>query len=74
MPSPSVEARLPFAPVVFLKPVGADLLRVAERQSLRPVVDALALGPSGRAQTALQIVELLVGRSYPKGFDVGAHI
>ena len=50
------------APVVFLEPVLANLLRIGERQALRPVIDALALGPSGSAQASLQVSLL-----YPAG-------
>jgi hypothetical protein len=42
----TVEQSLASAPVVLLQPISSDLLRVSERQPLRPVVDALALGPS----------------------------
>ena len=48
----AVEASLARAPVVLLQPIGGDLLRVCERQPLRPIVDALALGPSRLAQAA----------------------
>src|SRR5271156_2376118 len=69
----AIEPRLARAPVVFLQPVFGDLLRVCERQPLRPVVDALALGPSRLAKAPLEIVELRIGRRYPEGFDIVAH-
>src|SRR5579885_3568007 len=56
----TVKPRLSIAPVVFFEPVLADLLRIRERQSLRPVIDAFALRPSRGAQPALQILELVV--------------
>ena len=58
----AVEARLARAPVILVAPICGDLLRVGERRSLRPVVNALALGPSRLAQPALEVVELRIGR------------
>src|SRR5580700_342631 len=46
------------APVILLQPVRRDLFRIGERQTLGPVVDALALGPSGLPQSALEVGEL----------------
>src|SRR5262245_51038363 len=54
----AVQPRFPRAPVVFVRPVLADVLDVGEGNTLRPVVDALALGKTRRAQATPKIVEL----------------
>src|ERR1700693_5040363 len=69
----AVEASLPCAPVVLLQPISGDLLRVCERQPLRPVIHALALGPSRLAQSALQVVELGVSRWGAERLDIVSH-
>ena len=69
----AVEPRLPRAPVVFFEPVLTDFLRVRERQSLRPVIDTLALGESSGPQAAFQIVEFGVGRLDFERDDFVAH-
>ena len=52
----AVEQRLSRTPIVFIEPVGSDFLRVGQRQSLRPIIDAFGLGPSRLAQAALQVI------------------
>ena len=69
----AVETSLPCAPVVLLQPIGGDLLRVCQRQPLRPIIHALVLGPSRLAQAALQVVELGVSRCDPERLDIVAH-
>jgi hypothetical protein len=56
-----VQARLGCAPVVLVCPVGAQLLQVAERDALRPVLDWLAFRPAGAPEAVAQVVELGVG-------------
>ena len=60
-------------PVVVVGPVPAQLLRVRERDPLRPVVDRLGLGPARAAQALGQVVQL--GLRYVDGErrDVGGH-
>src|SRR5690348_4358346 len=69
----TVEPRLSFAPVVFLEPIRTDILRVRERQSLRPVIDTLPLRPSRATQAALQIVEFSVCCRNSERGDFVAH-
>src|SRR5260370_32560895 len=69
----AVEPRLSMAPVVLLEPIRTNFLRVSERQTLRPIIDALALRPSRSAQAAFQIVEFGVGRRNSEGCDFVAH-
>ena len=56
----AIERGLASPPVVAVGPVGADLLHIRERYSLRPVVDQLRFGPSRVVQTALEIVEQIL--------------
>src|SRR6266436_2734689 len=69
----AIEPRLSIAPVVLLEPIRTNFLRVSQRQSLRPIIDALALRPSRSAQAAFQIVEFGVGRRDSEGCDFVAH-
>src|SRR6266850_1825415 len=69
----AVEPRLSFAPVVFLEPIRTDVLRVPERQPLRPIIDTLPLRPSRDTQAALQIVEFSVCCRDSERSDFVAH-
>src|SRR5260370_7707406 len=69
----AVAPRLSIAPVVLVEPIGTNFLRISERQTLRPIIDALALRPSRSAQAAFQIVEFGVGRRDFEGGDFIAH-
>jgi hypothetical protein len=68
-----IQSRLAPAPVVFLEPVRRDLLRIAEGQPLRPVINAFTLRPSRRPQTPLEILELVIFYIDTKGRDLVAH-
>src|SRR5262249_24053631 len=68
-----VEPALALAPVVFLGPVCADVLHVREGRTLRPVVDALPLGPARAAQAPAPLVERAVARLDAEGLDSVAH-
>jgi hypothetical protein len=57
----AVEPGFARAPVVFLKPIPADLLRIGERKALRPIVDTFPFRPSGGTQPALQVIQLIIG-------------
>jgi hypothetical protein len=67
-----VEERLSRAPIVFLKPVGCHRLHISQRQPLRPVIDAFALGPSRRTKAPLEIFELLIRRGNSKKYNLVA--
>src|SRR6266853_1051595 len=69
----AIEPRLSFAPVVFLEPIRTDILRIRERQPLRPIVDTLPLRPSRATQAALQIVEFSVSYRDAERGDFVAH-
>src|SRR5262245_23214950 len=56
----AIEARFGRAPVVLLGPVRADLLPVGEGYALRPIAQRLRVRPACRAQTSLQIDELIL--------------
>jgi hypothetical protein len=68
-----IQPRLAPAPVVFLQPVRRDLLRIAEGQPLRPVIDAFTLRLSRRPQAPLEILELVIFYLDAKGRDLVAH-
>ena len=70
----AVQPVLARAPVVLVAPVGAYLFDVRERDSLRPVVDRFAFGPSGRAQAVAEIVDLGLLDSDRGGEDVLGHV
>src|SRR5260370_14556421 len=69
----SCEPVFSMTPVVLVKPIRTNFLRISERQTLRPIIDALALRPSRSAQAAFQIVEFGVGRRDFEGCDFVAH-
>src|SRR6266487_5883890 len=56
-----VEPRLGGPPVVPVGPVPTQLLDVAQRDALRPVVYRFSLGPSRASQAVAEVVE--VGRA-----------
>ena len=57
----AVEVRLAGAPVVVVQPIGAEVLRVGQRQALAPVVRRFGLRPARGGQAALEVVQLRIG-------------
>src|SRR3712207_421703 len=58
---PRVELGLAAAPVVPVAPVRAQLLRVLQRNALRPAAHRRRLGPAGAGESLAQVVELGLG-------------
>src|SRR5262249_1076473 len=61
------------APVILVAPIGMHFLHVTQRNSLRPIIYALAFGPSRRLEAALQVVELRIGSGNFEGYDFLTH-
>src|SRR5262245_31272288 len=65
----AVELCFSRAPVVAGRPVAAEILYVAERYALRPVVHRFALGPTCRVESVPQLGERGVGDRNGEGLD-----
>jgi hypothetical protein len=65
-PREAITARLARAPVVLLRQYLPTSCAYASGRSLRPVIDEAALGPSGFAQAAFEVLEVSVARRYEK--------
>ena len=56
-----VQPGLGCPPVVFVRPVAANVLDVFEGDSLGPVVDGFAFRPTGATQAVSQVLEVGLG-------------
>ena len=57
----AVESRLGPTPVIGVRPVRRELLRVRKRSALAPVVDGLGFRPPSVSKPSVEVVENLVG-------------
>ena len=67
----SVEPRLASPPVIARAPIGGEILQHGQRRTLRPVVDRLALGPTGRVEPAVKVVDLVLRDRERERTDIG---